>query len=458
MRNRIPKNTMLCPLYQAATTHPNATAYLGNAPVKTYTFLDWHRAAEGVAHHIRTHYPPKTRIAIHQRAQIETCAWIWGAARQNCTLVLIPDRIHTGQISKLCTQVGATLYTGTQPKPQSGTEISFDACQPCVILFSSGSTQAPKAIVHSISSLLASAKASQKNITLRPGHTWLLSLSMAHIGGLAISFRTLIARATMVAGDSDIGVSIARHNISHVSLVAAQLQKLLHDQNDLSSLEAVLVGGGPIPSALIARASHLPLHTTYGMTELGSQLCTTPPQPHPSDWQTAGYPLPTWQLKLDDRGQIMAKGPALFLGYLRDHHVVSARDHEGWFATKDRGKLDFKGRLVVLGRMDQMFISGGENIHPEEIEEVLMQHESIEVAIIVPLPHDRWGMRPVAIIKGNYTIDQLLTWLQSKLPRFKIPDAFLPWPEHLSTHKPQRADLKAYAQKNSHAYTPRTRS
>ena len=392
--------------------------------------------------------PQGSIIALRRMEAMNLLAWIWGIARHRCTAVLLSDRDPDDVIPQRCAQVGSNYIFSHTPPPTTPTErhpVDFDRI--AVILFTSGSTKQPKAVAHSLRTLFASAQASNCNISLSTNDRWLQSLSLWHIGGLAIAFRTLLAGATWIPRDKNqsLGTQIESDNITHISVVSTQLYRMLQESNtDLSSLKGVLVGGGPIPNELIAKASHLPIHTTYGMTELGSQLCTTPPNATSKTLQTAGYPLRGWETRISGSGEICARGAPLFLGYFKDKKLQLPVDEEGFFHTGDQGMIDEKGRLVVLGRSDQMFISGGENIHPEEIERCLCDLSNVEAALVLAVDDKEYGKRPVAFIKGKASLSMIQKHLHTHLPRFKHPDQFRIWPQELPTQKPKRAMAKKY--------------
>ena len=137
--------------------------------------------------------------------------------------------------------------------------------------------------------------------------------------------------------------------------------------------------------------------------------------------------------------------PHLFLGYWNGSFIEDQRNTDGWFGTKDRGTL-INGMLYPSGRVDQMFISGGENIHPEEIEAVL--HDLGIFSIVIPIPNDRYGERPVAFVLTDLS-DDILHQIQqafiSHLPKFKHPDAIFSWPKEVDTYKPSRRTLQKIA-------------
>jgi O-succinylbenzoic acid--CoA ligase len=193
------------------------------------------------------------------------------------------------------------------------------------------------------------------------------------------------------------------------------------------------------------------MYTTYGLTEMASQVTTTAPNATQSELRTAGRVLPGRELMIGSGDEILVRGETLFLGYYHTDHLDRPLDDAGWFATGDRGALTSEGFLTVTGRCDQMFISGGENIFPEEIEQALLGLSSILQSIVVAVPDAEFGQRPVAFVQS--TEFQPTEWrrqLAEQLPGFKIPKLFLPWPESTASTslKPSRRHLQLLAQRH----------
>ena len=331
-------------------------------------------------------------------------------------------------------ELGALLEEVTQDSSDRSESIDIPQERPATIIFTSGSTGAPKAALHTFGNHYYSALGSNANIALRAGDRWLHSLPLYHVGGLSILFRCLLSRATVALPQpgASPGESIAGLGATHVSLVSTQLSRLLRESTDLGRLEAVLMGGGPVPSSLIDEAlvRGLPLHTSYGLTEMASQVTTTPPGASLEELRTSGRALPNREVSISERGEILVRGETLFAGYVEGERFDRAVDAEGWFHTRDLGELDESGYLRVGGRMDNLFISGGENIQPEEIEEALCRLDGIDEAVVVPVPDEEFGARPVAYVRINDAQSRdLARELEPFLPRFKIPVSFHPWPE-----------------------------
>jgi len=141
--------------------------------------------------------------------------------------------------------------------------------------------------------------------------------------------------------------------------------------------------------------------------------------------------LPSYQVKISKEKEIFLKGDALFLGYLENGVVKQKLNNENWFETGDLGSIHQKNMITVFGRKDNMFISGGENVYPEEIEKYLLMIDTIEEAVVVDVDDDEFGSRPIAFIKMFNKINstEIVSHLKQHLPSYKIPDQFLPWPE-----------------------------
>jgi o-succinylbenzoate---CoA ligase len=316
------------------------------------------------------------------------------------------------------------------PKPK---EISLDL--PSTIIFTSGSTSVPKAALHTFGNHYHSALGSNVNIALAPGDRWLHSLPLYHVGGLSILFRCLFAGAAVVLPDpaQPLGDAIAALGTTHASLVPTQLLRLLREDADLNGLKAVLLGGGPIPAYLVDEAftRGLPIHTSYGLTEMASQVTTTSPGAALEELNTAGRVLPHREVSVSREGEILVRGETLFTGYVKGERIDRPVDAAGWFHTGDLGGLDEDGHLWVKGRQDNMFVSGGENVQPEEIEEALCRLQGVEEAVVVPISDEEFGARPVAFVRvtgGAPEPGVLSRALESSLPRFKIPVSFHAWP------------------------------
>ena len=195
-------------------------------------------------------------------------------------------------------------------------------------------------------------------------------------------------------------------------------------------------------------ARGLPVFTSYGLTEMASQVTTTRPGAGAAERETSGRLLPHRLLRIAADGEILVRGETRFRGYVDEAMLHEPFDAEGWYATGDLGRLGEDSLLRVEGRKDNLFISGGENVQPEEIESALAACEGVAQAVVVPVPDAEFGYRPVAFVRleGRVPEEDLRRALERRLPRFKMPRVFLPWPEEYAEGlKPDRRRLRELA-------------
>lgn len=311
------------------------------------------------------------------------------------------------------------------------------------IVSTSGSTAEPRLVVHSRRSWRCVADLARQTLNLEPGDTWLLSLPLYHVSGISTLFRCLYSGVTVRVPkiDEDLLASIQRYSFTHISLVATQLYRLLRDEKSataLSKCKAVVMGGGPTPEGLVreAVARGIKLVMSYGMTETAAMICCTRPGDPVERLLSSGRPLVEGTVSISDEGEILVRGDQLFMGYLQpDGLLHRPLTEDGWFRTGDRGHFDGAGYLHVTGRRDNMFISGGENIQPEEIEAALCVIAGVEEAIVVPVDDAEWGKRPVAFVRmgegRGLDVAAIEASLRKALPGYKIPRTIHAWPVDL---------------------------
>lgn len=471
--------TIRCPLCEAAQISPHEAAIVSDERIIRYYELD-ELATRVAGHMTEAGLVAGERVAIYLPADWRYVAVYIGILRAGGTACLINTRLPRAavlaQIHQLgCRRVVAFLQDPSAsdlagliiyhpsvllaPRDEASGDRTWkmDLAQPATIVFTSGSTRDPKPAVLSYGNHYYSARGSNVNIRLASHDRWLLSLPLYHVGGLGIVFRCLLSGATMVFPDP--GQSL-EHNqsfyaITHLSLVATQLLRLLRlpvMPESFAQVKAILLGGGPIPASALVEALRRgwPVLPSYGLTEMASQVCTASPQAPPAQRMNAGPVLRHRKLRINAGGEIEVSGETLFMGYLEQDVLRPSRTEDGWFATGDLGELDERGGLTVKGRRDFMFISGGENIQPEEIERALSELPEIEEALVVPVADPEFGERPVAYVRYRAAAvpdEAVRERLALRLPKYKIPRAFLPWPDDVdSGRKPDRVQLTLEAQ------------
>jgi O-succinylbenzoic acid--CoA ligase len=278
----------------------------------------------------------------------------------------------------------------------------------------SGSTGEPKRVVLSRAAMRASAEATAARLG-GPGQ-WLLNLPPGYVAGLQVLFRSVRAGSEPVIQTDDLASAAERLTgpRRYVSLVPTQLHRVLVDPGEtkaLSTFDAVLVGGASLDPHLREQAQDAGVHivATYGMSETCGGCVYD------------GLPLDGVAVKIGTDGRIRIGGPVVFDGYDgRPDRTRQVLEH-GWFVTQDRGRIDEDGHLQVLGRVDDMVISGGVNVPANAVAARLRAHSEVRAAEVVGVPDDRWGQRVVAVVVGTLDLDGARDWVAGQHPRAWAP-------------------------------------
>ena len=288
-------------------------------------------------------------------------------------------------------------------------------------LLTSGSTGRPHPVGLTYGNFLWSAVGSGFNIGVQPEDRWLCCMPLSHVAGLGIVMRSAIYGTTAVIHDGfdvdRVAAALAEDRISVISVVATMLTRLLEAGADLSGPRAVLVGGGPVPEEPLEEAigRGATVVQTYGLTEACSQVTTLAPGEAQRKLGSAGRPLLTTHLRIQD-GEILVQGPTVAPGHA---------DADGWLHTGDLGRIDEEGFLYVEDRIDDMIVSGGENIVPAEVEKVLLRHPEVADAAVVGREDPEWQQAVTAIVVledgSEVTPDELRRHCAESLAGFKVP-------------------------------------
>ena len=404
------------------------------------------------------HYPTRVDDPAHARPRDHAASPTDHAASPTDHTASLPD--HTASAPAQGGAAGRPQSARPTGSPAASGAARIGIARPATVVFTSGSSGAPKAVVHSAANHLYNAAGSAANIPVQAGDAWLVALPLHHVAGLSILFRTLSAGACAVIADggslrdaADPAVHLLPE-VTHVSLVETQLRRLLQlpDWPGLTRrLRAVLIGGSALSPPLLrqARAAGLPVCASYGCTEMASQVATTPLDAAAETFSDGAPVLPHRRVAISGVGEILLGGPTLCLGYLQEGRIVAA-GADGWFASGDLGRLDGQ-RLSVTGRRDARFISGGENIQPEEVEQALLEHPAVTAAVCVPVADAEFGRRAVAFLAlraGPLPPADLEYHLNARLARFKHPARYFPLPATAPAEAPLkhlRAELAAQA-------------
>ncbi len=315
------------------------------------------------------------------------------------------------------------------------------------IVFTSGSTAVPKAVPLTCGNILSSARASTRVLGSHPGDLWLSPIPLFHVGGLSVLARcALDGTAALLPPSSsaeELLVILRSEPVTLVSLVPTVFRRLLDTDASFTGanfpqLRAILLGGAHAADDLLhdAAARALPVLCTYGLTEAASQVATMPLRDADRKRGSAGLPLDGFTVTIRDdngtavpageRGEICIAGPQVMAHYLGAE--MSSSSSVGYFRTGDLGRLDDEGFLYVEGRIDDMIITGGENVAPAEIENVLRQHPQVRDVCVIGLPDREWGQCiAAAIVARDETpaAAELETWCRAALASYKIPKRWI---------------------------------
>ena len=314
--------------------------------------------------------------------------------------------------------------------------VTYRLDDPAVVIHTSGTTGTPRPVVLTYRNLLFNALGSAVALGLDRNERWLCVLPLSHVGGLTILTRSAVYATTAIVHprfDVDLAYNaLERQGATLVSLVAVTLQRLLDAGWERPrSLRAALTGGGPVPAPLLerARGAGVPVSLTYGLTQAASQVATEPIGRLGEGLQ----PLFCTQVAISPAGEILVRGQTVAPG------EVGA---DGWLHTGDKGALGPDGSLIVEGRLAETIISGGENVSPAEVEEVLIAHPSVREAGVFGRPDSRWGEAVWAVVVpaegATVEPEELRAHCRRRLAPFKVPKGI----EVVSTPLPRTASGK----------------
>ena len=321
---------------------------------------------------------------------------------------------------------------------------------PLLLVYTSGTTGKPKGALLSHANCFWTNLSFDRTTSLRDGDVVLQVLPQFHVGGWNV--QPLLAwwkGATVVlepAFDAARALDlIAEHGVTTMMGVPATYLFLAHEPGfavaDLSSLRLAVVGGAPMPEALLETwiARGIEIVQGYGLTEAAPNVLCLPPEEATRKLGFAGKPYPHVDVALRDAdtgalvegtgtGELVVRGPNVFAGYWRNAEATEAAFADGWLLTGDVAERDAEGFYRIAGRIKDMVISGGENVYPAEIEDVLHAHPAVLEAAVVGVPDERWGEACAAFVVlregSNVGTEELQRLCRDQLARFKVPKTF----------------------------------
>jgi acyl-CoA synthetase (AMP-forming)/AMP-acid ligase II len=445
----------------------------------TATFAEFDRQIRGVAGWVAARTAPGDRVAVVADNSAAYAQLYYAVPRSGRVLTLINQRLSPAEQDAQLSTAAPSLLLGDERylSALTGTEapveqaIAFEderwrtasasglPCpdvtnpdEPAWLLFTSGSTGVPKAVVHSHRSILTAVWGSVEGRSVPPGGVYLLPFPMCHIAGYNMLVQHAVAATVVLCAQfrpEGFAQLVRTHAVTSCSLAPTMLHALLghltRTGTDLPSLTAIAYGSAAMPLDLLRRAIEVlgvDFHQGYGMTETGGNITFLGPDDHragaadrPELLTSAGYPhrdveigiaapsgdlLPSGQV-----GEIVVRGAQVTPGYWPG----GVTTENGWLHTGDMGRTDPDGRLFVVDRLKDIIVTGGENVSSREVEDVLSGHPAVDQVAVVAVPDDYWGEAVCAVVVPvpgrRPTAEELVDHVRTEIAGFKRPRVVL---------------------------------
>jgi len=356
--------------------------------------------------------------------------------------------------------LSSALAAAEPPRPDHEAEVAYH--DPCWFFFTSGTTGKPKAAVltHGQMSFVVANHLADLMPGLDERHCALVCAPLSHAAGIhALATVARGCPTVMTEGErfdpEEVWRLVEKHRVTTMFVVPTMLTMLVEhpaiDRHDHTSLKHVLYAGAPMyredQKRALTKLGMSCLTQYYGLGEVTANITVLRPDQHSLDDDpsfpigSCGMPRTGMDIAIFDQdgnrlpvgstGEICVRGPAVFAGYFENAEANRLAFAGGWFHTGDLGHLDARGFLTITGRKSDMYISGGSNVYPREIEEAILTHPAVAEAAVVGLPHPKWGEAGVAVVVPRagmtLTSEEVLAHLQGKIARYKQPLRVVVW-------------------------------
>lgn len=428
-----------------------AEHYPNRICINEYTYNDIYR---GVVHVARKLEPLQaSRIAILSDNSVMMAIYVLATMLVHKELLLLNVHLKPKEIENQLAQLDVTTVLHSVERreqlPNSISTIVFESLESILsdltpedtfdwtfkdsdvaaIMNTSATTGQFKSVPLRWGQIRAHVQASKEVLGKTEQDNWLMVLPLFHVSGLSILMRSLYNGTAVTIlpkyDEAQVFKLIESENINMMSLVPTILTQL-EPSISRHKLRVILLGGEFIPMALIdaCEKKSLPIYKTYGMTETFSQSVTFSVLDYPHKRDSVGRPLPGMQVRIDNPdkdgvGEIHLTGPMVMTGYINREPI------DGDLNTDDIGYVDEDGFVYILNRRKDLIISGGENIYPKELEDLVYTLPSVKECAVVPVPDTKWGQVPalfVAFHDGeSMTSDEILSFMTNSLAKYKIP-------------------------------------
>ncbi|CAJ1580504.1 AMP-binding protein [[Mycobacterium] wendilense] len=476
----------------AAAVPDRAAVVVPDGP--SATFAEFDRRVRGIAGWVSRRTRPGDRVAVIADNGMDYAGLYYGVPRSGRILALINQRLSAdeqlGQLSSVepavvlgderylaalgrrapgqLTAFGEADWAETEPPPATE-EGAVQPDDPAWLLFTTGSTGKPKGVVHSHRSLLAAVSGTVIGRAVAPGGVYLLPFPMCHIAGYNMLVQHAVQATVLPVAAfraQDFIAAVERYGVTSCSMAPTMLHSLLeqleHDDTALTSLRDIAYGSAAIPADLLRRAMArlgAGFHQGYGMTETGGNVTFLGPDDHragaqgrPQILASAGRPHPDAQVRIGADGEILIRGAQVAPRSWPEDAPLAI---DGWLHTGDVGRFDEDGRLVVIDRLKDIVITGGENVSSREVEDVLSTHPGVEHVAVVGVPDPHWGEAVCAVVvpraAASVGAAELIAHVRERLAGFKRPRhvLFVDALPLTTNGKVDKAAVRRYARESS---------
>ncbi|GBG96427.1 o-succinylbenzoate--CoA ligase [Lactococcus termiticola] len=375
------------------------------------------------------------RVALKAENKLSSLLSLFALLALGKEVLMLNQRLTEGEIAEQTASLGISQIIDPDNlppvMPERTPDLNWEPADDkiAILMNTSATTGKFKTVPITWGMISAQVAMSAERIGVEVDDNWLVVLPIFHVSGLSIIMRSLYngTRATILPAfnEEEILSLVENEAVNMMSLVPTQLKRMI-DRLERHRLRMILLGGEYIPQSLITTAleKQLPIYKTYGMTETFSQSVTFNILDAPEKAESVGRPLPGVTLEIrkkdaDGIGEVWLSSPALMAGYL-DREPIG-----DFLETGDIGYLDADDYLHILNRRTDIIISGGENIYPKEIEDLLYQLPGVRECAVVPQANEQWGQVPVLYVATDYRAVELNLFMKEHLASYKLPKAII---------------------------------
>ena len=428
-----------------------AEHYPNRICINEYTYNDIYRGVVHVAHKLEPLQAP--RIAILSDNSVTMAIYVLATMVVHKELLLLNVHLKPKEIENQLAQLDVTTVLHSVERreqlPNSISTIVFESLEHILsdeeaedtfdwtfedrdiaaIMNTSATTGQFKSVPLRWGQIRAHVQASKAVLGKTEQDNWLMVLHLFHVSGLSVLMRSLYNGTAVTIlpkyDEAQVLKLIESESINMMSLVPTILTQL-EPSITHHKLRVILLGGEFIPMALIdaCEKKSLPIYKTYGMTETFSQSVTFSILDYPHKRDSVGKPLPGMQIRIDNPdadgvGEIHLSGPMVMTGYINKEPI------DGDLNTDDIGYVDEDGFVYILNRRKDLIISGGENIYPKELEDLVYTLPAVKECAVVPVPDPKWGQVPALFLAfhdgESMTADDILSFMTKSLAKYKVP-------------------------------------